>query len=288
MAVYNALIRSTPALSIALRVSGDGSLPTAAWGRAGHRRTVRLHADGVDHRVRATPVGQVLELLRHAVLGGIQRFNAVTLGHGATLGHCIRRDHPVAQVLADPGGHLPDRAQTQHRQRAAVGDRRVVHGLPGGGHDVGKKQVALVFADVGNLDRPVVRVRHAQVLRLPAGHRAVKPRVTEELRAGPVFADLGGFTLRLQSLAAHEAMPAGNVEGDDHPIPRLDVSDGRADLFDDAHGLMADDVALVHERCQHLIEVQVRSADGGRGDPDDRIGGFLDLWVRDLLHAHRV
>lgn len=51
---------------------------------------------------------------------------------------------------------------------------------------------------------------------------------------------------------------------------------------------MVDDVALVHERSQHPIEVQIRSADGGRGDPDDRIGGFLDLWVPDLLHGHRI
>ena len=49
-----------------------------------------------------------------------------------------------------------------------------------------------------------------------------------------------------------------------------------ADLLDDAHRLVAEDVALVDERAEHLVEVQVRAAQAGRGDADDRVGGLLD------------
>ena len=38
------------------------------------------------------------------------------------------------------------------------------------------------------------------------------------------------------------------------------------DLGHDAHRLVAEDVALVQERPEHLVEVQVGAADAGRGD----------------------
>ena len=48
---------------------------------------------------------------------------------------------------------------------------------------------------------------------------------------------------------------------------------------------MAEDVAGVHERAEHLVQVQVGSADVGRRDLDDRVGGFLDLRVGDGVDA---
>ena len=68
--------------------------------------------------------------------------------------------------------------------------------------------------------------------------------------------------------------------------PRLDVGDLGADLLDDAHRLVAEDVALVHERAEHLVEVQVGAADAARGDADDRVGRLLDRRVGDRVDAN--
>ena len=270
-----------------LAAQGGRQQPDRLVRRPGHGRAVRLHADRVHHGVRAAPVREVLELLRH-VAAAVQRLDPVPLGHGPALGDRVHREHAVAQVPADPGGHLADGAQAQHGQRAALGRSRVLHGLPRGGHHVGEVQPALVLTGVRHLDGAVVGVRDAQVLGLPARHGAVEPRVAQERRAAAVLADLGGLALRLQALAAHVAVPAGDVERDDHAVPGLDVGDGRADLLHDAHGLVADDVALVHERAQHLVQVQVGPADPARGDPHDRVRGLLDPRIRDLLDAHRA
>ena len=40
--------------------------------------------------------------------------------------------------------------------------------------------------------------------------------------------------------------------------PGLICGDLRADLLDDAHRLVAEDVALVHKRAEHLVQMQVR------------------------------
>src|SRR3954454_23023713 len=48
---------------------------------------------------------------------------------------------------------------------------------------------------------------------------------------------------------------------------------------------MTEDVALLHEGAEDLVEVQVRAADGGRRDADDRVVGLLDLGVRDIVDA---
>jgi hypothetical protein len=83
-------------------------------------------------------------------------------------------------------------------------------------------------------------------------------------------------------------VPAGDVERNHHAVARSDVRDLRADLLDDAHRLVPENVARVYERAKHLVQVQVRSADAARGDLDDRVGRLLDLRVGDLLDAHVV
>ena len=55
--------------------------------------------------------------------------------------------------------------------------------------------------------------------------------------------------------------PQEMLNGMTDPVAGLDVGDLGADLLDDAHRLVAEDVALVHERAQHLVEVQVGAAD---------------------------
>ena len=77
-------------------------------------------------------------------------------------------------------------------------------------------------------------------------------------------------------------MAAGDIEWDHHPVARLDLGDVRSDGLDDAHRLVAEDVAFAHKRTEHLVQVQVRSADSGRRDPHDRVGRLLDRRVRNL------
>jgi len=64
------------------------------------------------------------------------------------------------------------------------------------------------------------------------------------------------------------------------------VRDLRADLLDDAHRLVAEDVAGVDERPEHLVEVQVRAAETARGHPDDRVRRVLDPRIRHVVDTH--
>ena len=68
--------------------------------------------------------------------------------------------------------------------------------------------------------------------------------------------------------------------------PGVDGSDVRPHLFDHAHRLVAEDVALVHECSQHLVQVQVGPTMFGAGHPDHRVAGVLDPRVGHLVHAH--
>ena len=53
--------------------------------------------------------------------------------------------------------------------------------------------------------------------------------------------------------------PQEMLNGIDDAVADGDVRDLRADLLDDAHRLVAEDVALVHVRAEHLVQVQVAS-----------------------------
>jgi hypothetical protein len=103
-----------------------------------------------------------------------------------------------------------------------------------------------------------------------------------------VLVVLGGLALAVQTLLAHEAGAAADVERDDDAVADLQVADAGADLLHDAHRLVADDVAGLHERRQRLVEVQVRAAQRGRGDLDDRVRRLLDPRVGDLADPHVV
>ncbi len=144
----------------------------------------------------------------------------------------------------DPGGHLADRAEAEHGDRPAVRDVRPLDGLPRGRQHVRQVDEPLVRRPLRHLDGPEVRLRDAQVLGLPAGHLPVQLGVAEQRRPRAVLADLRRLALRVQLHAAHVAAAAGDVERDDHAVAGLDVRDVRAGLLDDAHRLVAEDVAL--------------------------------------------
>ena len=90
-------------------------------------------------------------------------------------------------------------------------------------------------------------------------------------RTASLITDLSRLALGEEGLVAHPAVAAGDLERDHHPVAGLEVHDVTADLLDDAHRLVAEDVTRGHERAQGLVEVQIRPADVGAGDLDDRI-----------------
>ena len=188
-------------------------------------------------------------------------------------------------MLRDAGRHVADRAQAQNQDAAALRDAGVLHRLPGRGQHVGQVHETVVRGPVGHLDRAEVRLRYAQVLGLPARHLAVQPGVAEQGGALALGPYLGRLALRGQPLYAHVAVTAGDVERDHHPVAEPQVRDRRADLLDDAHRFVPEDVALGHERAEHLVQVQVRAADAAGRHLDHRVVGILDGRIRHGVHA---
>ena len=204
---------------------------------------------------------------------------------GEPLGHAVDADHALALVDRDPRGHVADRAEPEHEQGPPVRHAGVLHRLPRGRQHVGEEQVAVVRRPLGDLDRQEVAERDAQELRLAARHLAVELRVAEQRRAGPVLADLGRLALRVQPLAARPAVPAGDVERDHDAVARGQLGDAGAGLLHDPHRLVAEDVALVDERAEDPVEVQVGAAQARRRDPDDHVVGILDARIGDVVDA---
>jgi hypothetical protein len=192
----------------------------------------------------------------------------------------------MAAVRGDPAGHVADRPEAEHADRAAVGDPGVLDRLPRRRQDVGEVDEALVRRAVRHLDVRVVRLRHTQELRLAAGLVAVQLRVAEQHRAHPLLAHLRRLALRLEPLVAHEAMPAGDLERDHDAVPDGELGDLGADLLDDPHRLVAEHGAGLDERAEHLVQVQVGAAQAGRRDADDRVRRLLDHRIRDVLVVH--
>jgi hypothetical protein len=251
------------------------------------RRAVRLHPDRVDDGVRSAAAG---ELPRHvaeilAVLVEVERLDAAAAGAREAVGHAIDADHAPALMDRDARGHVADRAKPQDEQGPAVRHARVLHRLPCGRQHVGEEQVAVVRRALGDLDRQEVPERDAQELRLAARDLAVELRVSEQGRAGAVLVDLGGLALRVQTFAAHPAVPAGDVERDHDAVADRQLGDAGARLLHDAHRLVAEDVALVDERPEDLVEVQVGAAQARRRDPDDHVVGILDARIGDVVDA---
>ena len=166
------------------------------------RRAVRLHADGVDHRVRPPPA----RLLAHdrgevVVLLEVERLaRRGSRARSSRSGTRSIADHVLhAPVLGDAARHLADRPEAEHEQAAAGGHVGVGHRLPGGGQHVGEVDEAVVRRALGHLDRAVLRLRDAQVLGLAAGHLAVELRVAEQRRARAELPHLGRLALGLQA-----------------------------------------------------------------------------------------
>ena len=140
-------------------------------------------ADRVDAAVGAALVGARHQLVIDVDLREIDRLGAAGLGHRQALGHLVDRDHPAGahhQRRAD--GELADRPAAPDRDGVAVLDLGVLGRHVAGREDVREEQRLLVGDAVGDLDRPDIRHRHAQILGLAAAIAA--QHVAEAEQAG--------------------------------------------------------------------------------------------------------
>src|SRR5829696_6289934 len=258
------------------------------WSSAGRglpRRAVCLHADSVNHRVGPPTPGHLTDLAG-GVLVEIQHLDPIAARPLQALGNEVHADDPEAEVLGDSRRHVSDRPKTQHGDATAFGDVRVGDRLPGGGQHVREVYEALVGRTFGYLDVCVLGLRHAQILSLPAGQLPIELGVAEQGGAHVLVAHLGGLALSLQSLVAHEAVAAGDLEGDHHAVAGGQVGDLRTDLLDYAHRLVPLQIALFHKGGEDLVEVEVRAADGRRRHAHHRVGGLLYGGVRHVIYPN--
>src|SRR5205823_7789644 len=119
--------------------------------------------------------------------------------------------HSRPAMFRNARAHLADWAESKDGDTASVRNVRELDGLPGRRQHVGEEQEPLVGRAFRNFDWSEVRLRHAQVFRLPAGHLTVQLRISEQRATGLLLTHLGCFALSKQLLLAHPAASARDV-----------------------------------------------------------------------------
>ncbi len=168
--------------------------------------------------------------------------------------------------------------------------------MPGGGQDVRQKQHLLVRQRSRHFEWPDIALRHAYIFGLPTRNAAVQMAVAKQRRAwgNRLFIqnrptpDIGCLAGSEGVHLTEEAAAAGDDERDHHAVARFDCADLRPDFFDDAHELMAKNIAVLGGRNLAAIQVQVRAADSRRGNLEQHVIGFLNEGVGNGFHSHLV
>src|SRR5690606_30784354 len=196
---------------------------------------------------------------RGAHVGGELQAVVVDVGHHHVAG---------ADVLADAGGHDPDRAGAgdEHVLADHVELERAVRGVPVGVEEGGQLARDLVG------DRPQVAGRHHDVLREGA--------VAVHADANRVGAQV------LAPGAAVAAVAADDVALGRDPLPDPVAGHARAEAGDPADELVADHQALRNRALGPFIpevDVQVGAADGGLLEADQHLVRTR-FGHRNLLH----
>ena len=87
-------------------------------------------------------------------------------------------------------------------------------------------------------------------------------------------------------LLAVQATAAAQVKGHDHAVALFDLGHLGADLLHNAHGLVAQDVALFHAGHGTVVQVQVGSTQTAGCDLDDDVRRVCDRGNGHLCHPH--
>jgi hypothetical protein len=97
---------------------------------------------------------------------------------------------------------------------------------------------------------------------------------------------VGAITERAQLLLAVRALAASDLERRNDTLTELEVGDIGAKAVDDAHELVAKDVALLEAHDLAMVEVKIGAADGATGDLEDNIVRLGDVRDSSLDHAN--
>ena len=251
-----------------LHVVGDPDVADVAAGPGGadglHHRL--LGADGLDDRVRAEPAGEVLDPGDAVVaalgddVGGAELpgepLPGLVPAHG---------DDPLgAELLGGQHAEQADGAVTDHGDGLAGAGLGGDGGEPAGAEHVGGGQQArdqVVVGQVGGGDQGAVGERDAQPFGLGAVGGAGLGGGRRSSGSRP------GRSRRCCRRRRTSRPRTGRV---------LTVVTCVADLLDDAGVLVAHRPWPV-DRLDAAVGPQVRPADAGRREPDDRVGRLDDL-----------
>ncbi len=257
-------------------------------------RLVRLAANRVDTAIRTAALRHRGQLLRDILFVEVDRLRSASRRrHREPLGHAVYCDHAAgAEHPAALDTHLRDGAASPHRDGIAGLDIRIFRSHPSGGEDVREKEHFLIRQVRLDLDRPDIGVRDAQIFRLPPGVAAEQMRIAKESRRCVAHQLTRFRRVRIRHVAAgeellraEEALAAGDDERYDDAVTLLEFRHHAADLDDDSHRLMAEHVAFLHLHHVTVVKMQIRPADRGGGDFDDRVRRFLNHRIGNRINA---
>jgi hypothetical protein len=103
---------------------------------------------------------------------------------------------------------------------------------------------------------------------------------------GDLGIGVGAVAARKQALLTEEALAAADGERHHDPITDREGRDAAAHRDHLAHVLVAEDITLLHGGLKAVEQMQVRSADGGRGDLDDDVARILNGRIGDGVDAN--
>jgi hypothetical protein len=93
------------------------------------------------------------------------------------------------------------------------------------------------------------------------------------------------FAMDRESVRAEEATAARDRKRDHNSVSTAEIPYRRADLFHDAHELVAHDQRL-GLRQKPVVHVQIRSADRSRGDFQDDVPRIFQRGILNILNPH--
>ena len=292
IAKCSAASRSTPAgLHQLLRRPRRAAGPCHLVGELRDRRAVRLHPDGVDHgsprRGRRSASRIAPTRRRRARSGRAPARRGRGRARAARARGRRRCTCSTPRCWAIRVAHLADRPEAEHEQAAAGGHVGVLDRLPGGRQHVGEVDEAVVRRALGDLDRPVLGLRHAQVARpgrRAPGRRASCSRTAR--RPSPGRAPASSRTATAGRLSHMKQWPQEMLNGITTRSPGVICVTSAPTSSTMPIGSWPRMSPGVDERAHDLVEVQVGAADAGRRDLDDRVGRMLEHGIGHRLHAH--
>jgi hypothetical protein len=258
-----------------LDVVGDpdvADVPARPAGADGlHHRL--LGADDLDDRMRAEPVGQVLDA-RHPLGAALDDDVGGAELPGQLLPRLVaaHRDDPLGtELLRREDAEQADGTVADHPDGPARAGVRCDGGEPAGAQHIGGREQAgdqVVGGQAGGGDEGSVGQRDAEELGLDAGGGTGLP--VDAVRLVPGAADLAGV-VRGEEGADDELSPPNGL----HPA---------ANFFDDAAVLVAHRHRS-RRRLNAAVRPQVRSADARGRQADDRVRRLDDGRLRAIFEA---